>query len=65
MNDENRGAIADLAVVGAASMVLYLVATKPVLRRTVWRALKYGVFTAAPNLVWREVTRAWADSAHN
>ena len=65
MNDENRGAIADLAVVGVASMALYFVATRPALRRTMLHALTYGVFTAAPNLVWREVTRAWADSAHN
>jgi hypothetical protein len=60
MRDDTRGALADLAVAGAASIALYVLARNPPLRRAVWRALKYGVFTAAPTLLWQETTRAWA-----
>jgi hypothetical protein len=63
MTKDTRGAIADLAAVAAVSVALYFVARKPELRRVVWRALKYGVLTAAPNLVRQEVTKAWAASA--
>jgi hypothetical protein len=63
MREDTRGAIADLAVLGAVSVALYFVATRPPLRRVVWRALKYGVLTAAPTLLRQEVTRAWAASA--
>lgn len=63
MTDDTRGAIADLAVLGAVSVALYFVATKPALRRAVWHALKYGVGTAAPNLLRQEITRAWSESA--
>jgi hypothetical protein len=63
MTDDTRGAIADLAAVAAVSVALYFVASKPALRRVVWRALKYGLGTAAPNLLRQEVTRAWSESA--
>ena len=63
MNDETRGALADLAAIGAATVAVYFVATNPPLRRTLWRALKYGVFTVAPRLLWQETARAWAESA--
>lgn len=63
MTSDARGAIADLAVLGAVSVALYFVATRPPLRRVVWRALKYGVGTAAPSLLRQEITRAWAESA--
>ena len=63
MTDDTRGAIADLAVLGVVSIALYFVATRPPLRRLVWRALKYGTFTAAPNLLRQEITRAWSASA--
>ena len=62
MTDDTRGAIADLAVVGVVSIALYFVATRPPLRRIVWRALKYGALTAAPNLLRQEITRAWNQS---
>ena len=62
MTEDTRGAIADLAVLGVVSVALYFVATKPELRRVVWRALKYGTLTAAPNLLQQEITRAWAAS---
>ncbi len=62
MTDDTRGAIADLAVVGAVSVALYFVATKPALRHVMWRALKYGVGTAAPNLLRQEIVRAWSES---
>jgi hypothetical protein len=63
MTSDTRGAIADLAVLGAVSVALYFVATTPPLRRVVWRALKYGAFTAAPALLRQEITRAWLESA--
>ena len=62
MTDDTRGAIADLAVIGVAAIAAYFVARNPPLRRAVWRALRYGVLNAAPNLLWRETTRAWNES---
>jgi hypothetical protein len=63
MTDDTRGAIADLAVLGAVAIALYFVATKPALRRVAWGALTYGALTAAPNLLREEITRAWSESA--
>jgi hypothetical protein len=63
MSDATRGALADLAVLGGVSLALYFIATKPALRRVVWRAMKYGVLTAAPTVLRQEVTRAWSESA--
>jgi hypothetical protein len=63
MTEDTRGAIADLAAVAAVSVALYFVARDPALRRVVWRTLKYGALTAAPNLLRQEITRAWSDSA--
>jgi hypothetical protein len=63
MTTDDRAALLDLAIVGAASLAVYLVLRNPQLRRTAWRALKYAAFTAAPRLVWRETTRAWEESA--
>jgi hypothetical protein len=65
MTDDTRGAIADLTLIGAALISVYFIATNPPLRRTLWRALKYGLVTGAPNLLWQETTRAWALSARN
>ena len=62
MTDDTRGAIADLAVIGVAAIAAYLVARNPPLRRAVWRALSYGVLSAAPQLLWQETTRAWNES---
>ena len=60
MTDDTRGALADLAFLAAATAGLYFVLSNPVLRRLAWRALKYGVGTAAPQLLWQETSRAWA-----
>lgn len=64
MTDDTRGALLDLALVGAATAAVYLIASNPPLRRMAWRALKYGLFTAAPTLLWQETTRAWALSGN-
>lgn len=63
MTDDTRGAIADLAVVGVAAIAIYFVARNRSLRRATWRAVKYGLFTAAPALLWQETRRAWEMSA--
>ncbi|MGH9345851.1 MAG: hypothetical protein ACRD26_01160 [Vicinamibacterales bacterium] len=63
MTDDTRGAIQDLAVVGVAAIAIYFVARNPSLRRTAWRAVKYGLFTAAPAFLWQETRRAWAMTA--
>jgi hypothetical protein len=52
-------------VIGVGAVAVYLVGRNPQLRRAVWRLLKYGVFTAAPRVLWQETTRAWSESAHN
>ena len=65
MTDDTRGAIADLLLIGAASLAVYFIARNPPLRRSMWRALKYGLFTSAPTVLWQETTRAWALSARN
>ena len=65
MTADTRGAIADVAALGAAAIAVYLIARNPPLRRGVARALKYGLFTAAPRLLWQETTRAWALSGMN
>jgi hypothetical protein len=56
MTHETRGAIVDVAVVGAVSVALYFIGRDPALRRVVWRALKYGVGTAGPHLLKQEIT---------
>ena len=63
MTHDTRDAIADLVLLGVAGVAVYLVATTPSLRRTTWRLLKYGLFTAAPTYLWQETARAWAESA--
>jgi hypothetical protein len=63
MTDDTRGAIADLAAIGFAAIAAYVVATNPGLRRVLWRAVKFGMLTAAPQLLWQETQRAWQESA--
>jgi hypothetical protein len=63
MTDNDRRAVADLAVVGLASVAAYVLFTNPQLRRTAFRLLKYVTLTAAPRLVWQETARAWAEAA--
>ena len=63
MTDDTRDAIVDLALLGVAAVAVYVVVTTPPLRRSSWRLLKYGVFTALPTYLWQETTRAWAESA--
>jgi hypothetical protein len=62
MTDDTRGAILDLALLGAAAVGLYFIVKTPAVRRPAWRLLKYGLFTAAPTYLWQETTRAWAES---
>jgi hypothetical protein len=50
-------------VLGIAALVTYYVVRTPPLRRAAWQLVKYGLFTAAPTALWRETTRAWAESA--
>jgi hypothetical protein len=64
MTDDTRGAIADLAILGVAGVAVYIVATRPPLRRMAWRLVKYALFTAAPTYLWQETTRAWSESAN-
>lgn len=60
---ERSEALADLALVALGVVAAIYVLKTPPLRRLVWRGLKYGLFTAAPSLLWQETTRAWAESA--
>jgi hypothetical protein len=60
---ERSAALADLALVALGAVAVIYVLRTPPLRRIVWRGLKYGLFTAAPALLWQETTRAWAESA--
>jgi hypothetical protein len=62
MTEETRGALADLALLGAAAVATYLVVKTPPLRRAIWPMLKYGLFTAVPTYLWQEVRRAWEES---
>jgi hypothetical protein len=64
MTDDQREALLDLALVGLGAVVALYIMRTPSLRRTTWRLLKYGLFTAAPAVVWQETTRAWAETAH-
>jgi hypothetical protein len=64
MTTETRAAIADVVLVSIAAFGVYYVVRTPPLRRATWRLLKYGLFTAAPTVIWQEATRAWAESAH-
>ena len=60
---DRAAAAADLALVALGAVAAIYVLRTPPLRRIVWRGLKYGLFTAAPSLLWGEITRAWAESA--
>ena len=62
MTDDTRGAMIDVALLGVAAVAVYFVVKRPALRRTTWRLLKHGLFTAAPTYLWQEITRAWAES---
>jgi hypothetical protein len=62
MKDDHAQALIDLAVVGLGAVAVVYIMRTPPLRRALSRALKYGLFTAAPNFVWQEVTKAWAES---
>jgi hypothetical protein len=64
MQDDHAQAIADLIVVGLGAVAAVYIFRTPPLRRAVWRALKYGVVTAAPRLLWQETTRAWSMSGN-
>ena len=63
MTEDQAQALKDLAMVALGAVAAVYVLRTPSLRRAAWRALKYGVFTAAPRLVWQETTKAWAASA--
>lgn len=62
---ERAEALADLALVALGAVAAIYILRTPPLRRLAWRGLKYGLFTAAPALLWQETTRAWAESAHH
>ena len=62
MKDDHAQALIDLAVVGLGAVAAVYIMRTPPLRRAVARALKHGFFVAAPNFVWNEVTKAWADT---
>jgi hypothetical protein len=64
MREDTRAAITDLAILGVAAVAVYYVAKTPALRRLAWKLIKYGVVTAGPVYLRQEVTRAWAESAH-
>jgi len=64
MKDDHAQALVDLAVVAFGAVAAVYILRTPSLRRATWRALKHGLFTAAPALLWRETTRAWTDSRH-
>lgn len=63
MTDDHARALADVAVVGLGAVAAYYVVRTPPLRRAAWRLLTYGLCTAAPAYLWREITDAWAASA--
>jgi hypothetical protein len=63
MQEEHARAVADLAVIGVGAVAAIWILKTPALRRATWRLLKYALFTAAPSYLWRETTRAWAESA--
>lgn len=65
MERDHAQALVDLAVVAIGAVAAVYVLKTPPLRRGVWRALRYGLFTAAPALLWQETTRAWAESGHS
>jgi hypothetical protein len=65
MKDDHAQALIDLIVVGLGAVAAVYVFRTPPLRRAVWRVMKYGVFTAAPRVLWQETTHAWSESAHN
>jgi hypothetical protein len=65
MTDDHAQALVDLAVVAIGAVAAVYVLKTPSLRRGVWHALRYGLFSAAPALLWQETTRAWGESAHN
>lgn len=62
MTDDRAQALVDLAVVSLGVVAAIYVMKTPPLRRIVGRALKYGLFTAAPSLLWQEVAHAWAET---
>jgi hypothetical protein len=64
MQEEHARALVDLAVIGVGAVAAIWILKTPPLRRATWRLLKYALFTAAPSYLWRETTRAWAESAH-
>jgi hypothetical protein len=65
MADDHVQAIIDLTVVAIGVVAVVYILKTPSLRRGAWRALRYGLLSAAPSLLWQETTRAWAESAHN
>ena len=58
MTDDTRAALLDLAMVSIAAVAAVYVLKTPSLRRV----LTYALFTAAPQYLWRETTRAWAEA---
>ncbi len=64
MQEDHARALVDLAVVSVGAVAAIWILKTPSLRRAAWRLLTYALFTAAPSYLWRETTRAWAESAH-
>ena len=62
MTDDHVQALVDLTVVAIGAVAAVYILKTPSLRRGAWRALRYGLFTAAPSLLWQQTTRAWAES---
>ncbi|MGH2500851.1 MAG: hypothetical protein ACRDF0_12300 [Candidatus Limnocylindria bacterium] len=65
MGRDHAQALIDLAVVVLGVVAAVYVLKTPSLRRDVWRVLRYGLFTAAPALLWQETTRAWGETQHS
>jgi hypothetical protein len=63
MTEDTRDALLDLAAVAVIGVAAYLIFRNPPLRRAAFSALKYGVGTAGPRLLWHETVRAWAETA--
>jgi len=62
MHDDHVQALIDLSVVTLGAVAVIYILRTPPLRRAATRALKYGLVTAGPRLLWREITTAWAAS---
>jgi hypothetical protein len=65
MTDENARTAANLVLVSAGIAAVYVIATRPPLRRLAFTALRYWLGASVPVYLMNQAREAWAESGRS